>query len=273
MMSSDRGVSHPTCWYGGCILGVCVVMSRIWIWLSFMVMSASGWPSVCHFLSPGQRGIKALFVQDELLRSCLALSHASSVAITTGFPTHYMHRYKHKHIHLTSDIITLGWNFHTHLKSIFTLFVNVCHTVNYSVCDLLSASFLSCIEATELTFRNSSQKWEQGEMRWSIVWLTEPCVVGNELSVFKLPSKKQPAWLFHQLEQEAVSHIKLQVTNCCCCFSFSPPDETDGPPGAIALATMLLSLGKQVTMITDRRALDMNRAIIDEAVRKGGNEF
>ncbi|XP_073321945.1 D-glutamate cyclase, mitochondrial isoform X2 [Pagrus major] len=89
---------------------------------------------------PGQRGIRALFVQDELLRSCLSLSHAVSVAITTGFPTHYQH---------------------------------------------------------------------------------------------------------------------------------SPPDETDGPPGAIAMATMLQSLGKQVTMVTDKRGLDMNRAIIDEAVRTG----
>nr|XP_061798607.1 D-glutamate cyclase, mitochondrial [Nerophis lumbriciformis] len=89
---------------------------------------------------PGQRGIKALFVQDELLRSCLALSHSSSVAITTGLPTHYMH---------------------------------------------------------------------------------------------------------------------------------NPPDETDGPPGAIAMATMLLSLGKQVTMVTDKRALQMNQAIIDEAVKTG----
>ncbi|XP_041827373.1 D-glutamate cyclase, mitochondrial isoform X2 [Melanotaenia boesemani] len=89
---------------------------------------------------PGQRGIRALFVQDELLRSCLALSHSSSVVITTGFPTHYMH---------------------------------------------------------------------------------------------------------------------------------SPPDETDGPPGAIAMATMLLSLGKQVTLLTDRRALEMNRAIVDEAVKTG----
>lgn len=34
-----------------------------------------------------------MFVQDELLRSCLSLSHAASVAITTGFPTHYQHRY------------------------------------------------------------------------------------------------------------------------------------------------------------------------------------
>ncbi|XP_061742360.1 D-glutamate cyclase, mitochondrial isoform X4 [Nerophis ophidion] len=89
---------------------------------------------------PGQRGIKALFIQDELIRSCLALSHASSVAITTGFPTHYMH---------------------------------------------------------------------------------------------------------------------------------SPPDETDGPPGAVAMATMLLSLGKKVTLVVDRRALEMNQAIIAEAVKKG----
>ncbi|XP_051941692.1 D-glutamate cyclase, mitochondrial isoform X2 [Hippocampus zosterae] len=89
---------------------------------------------------PGQRGIKALFIQDELLRSCLALSHSSSVAITTGFPTHYMH---------------------------------------------------------------------------------------------------------------------------------SPPDETDGPPGAVAMATMLLSLGKQVTLVTDKRALQMNQDIIDEAVTTG----
>ncbi|XP_071327423.1 D-glutamate cyclase, mitochondrial [Trachinotus anak] len=89
---------------------------------------------------PGQRGIRALSIQDELLCSCLALSHSSSVAITTGFPTHYMH---------------------------------------------------------------------------------------------------------------------------------SPPDETDGPPGAIAMANMMLSLGKQVTMVTDRRALEMNQAIIDEAVKTG----
>uniref|UniRef100_A0A3B3HCT1 D-glutamate cyclase n=2 Tax=Oryzias latipes TaxID=8090 RepID=A0A3B3HCT1_ORYLA len=89
---------------------------------------------------PGQRGIRALFVQDELLRSCLALSHSSSVAITTGFPTHYMH---------------------------------------------------------------------------------------------------------------------------------SPPDETDGPPGAIAIATMLLSLGKDVTLLTDRRAVEMTGAMVDEAVRTG----
>lgn len=89
---------------------------------------------------PGDRGISAIILQDELLLSCLALSHASSVAITTGFPTHYMH---------------------------------------------------------------------------------------------------------------------------------NPPDETDGPPGAVAMANMLLSLGKQVTMVTDRRGLQLNQDLINEAVRSG----
>ncbi|CAL8300852.1 unnamed protein product [Boreogadus saida] len=89
---------------------------------------------------PGNRGIKALFVQDELLRSCLALSHSTSVAITTGFPTHYMN---------------------------------------------------------------------------------------------------------------------------------SPPDETDGPPGALAMATMLIALGKQVTMVTDKRAVQLNQELLEEAVRTG----
>lgn len=51
----------------------------------------------------------------------------------------------------------------------------------------------------------------------------------------------------------------------------SPPDETDGPPGALAMATMLLALGKQVTMVTDRRALQMNQVLVEEAVRTGGD--
>ncbi|KAJ8291186.1 hypothetical protein GJAV_G00022390 [Gymnothorax javanicus] len=89
---------------------------------------------------PGQRGIRALLVQDELLRSCLSLSHASSVLITTGFPTHFMH---------------------------------------------------------------------------------------------------------------------------------SPPEENDGPPGAIAMAAALQALGKDVAMVIDHRALEMNAQIMQDAVKKG----
>ncbi|XP_065144618.1 D-glutamate cyclase, mitochondrial isoform X1 [Paramisgurnus dabryanus] len=89
---------------------------------------------------PGARGIRALFMQDELLKACLSLSHSSSVLITTGFPTHYMH---------------------------------------------------------------------------------------------------------------------------------DPPEETDGPPGAIAMAAMLQALGKEVVIVTDDRALEMNQHIMRDALEKG----
>ncbi|KAG9336084.1 hypothetical protein JZ751_002431 [Albula glossodonta] len=89
---------------------------------------------------PGERGIQALFVQDELLKSSLSLSHASSVLITTGFPTHFKH---------------------------------------------------------------------------------------------------------------------------------DPPEENDGPPGAIAMAATLQALGKEVAIVTDHRALEMNIRIMKDAVEKG----
>ncbi|KAK1138201.1 D-glutamate cyclase, mitochondrial-like [Acipenser oxyrinchus oxyrinchus] len=95
----------------------------------------------CHIgADPGDRGIKALFIQDELLKASLCMSHAVSVLITTGFPTH---------------------------------------------------------------------------------------------------------------------------------FNQDPPEETDGPPGAIAMAAMLQALKKQVAIVTDHRALEMNKKIIDDAVEQG----
>lgn len=39
------------------------------------------------------------------------------------------------------------------------------------------------------------------------------------------------------------------------------------------MATMLLSLGKRVTLVMDKRALEMNQAIIDEAVKTGEAEL
>ncbi|XP_018414028.1 PREDICTED: UPF0317 protein C14orf159 homolog, mitochondrial [Nanorana parkeri] len=91
-------------------------------------------------VDPGDRGIKNLLVQDELLKSCLSLSHAKSVLITTGFPTHFQHQ---------------------------------------------------------------------------------------------------------------------------------PPEETDGPPGAVAMAAMLQALGKKVAIVTDDRAIEMNRSILEKAVEQG----
>ncbi|XP_067894659.1 D-glutamate cyclase, mitochondrial isoform X2 [Heterodontus francisci] len=89
---------------------------------------------------PGDRGIKHLFIEDQLIKACLSLSHAKSVLITTGFPTHFNHQ---------------------------------------------------------------------------------------------------------------------------------PPEETDGPPGAIAIAAMLQAQKKSVVIVTDQRALEMNKKIIEEAFELG----
>ncbi|XP_039597472.1 D-glutamate cyclase, mitochondrial isoform X2 [Polypterus senegalus] len=89
---------------------------------------------------PGNRGIQALFIPDELLKACLSMSHAKSVLITSGFPTH---------------------------------------------------------------------------------------------------------------------------------FDQNPPEETDGPPGALAMAAMLQALQKEVAIVTDLRALDMFREVIADAVEQG----
>ncbi|XP_069806827.1 D-glutamate cyclase, mitochondrial isoform X2 [Dendropsophus ebraccatus] len=91
-------------------------------------------------IDPGNRGITNLLCKDELLRSCLSLSHARSILITTGFPTHFQ-----------------------------------------------------------------------------------------------------------------------QV----------PPEETDGPPGALAMAAMLQALGKKVVIVTDEHAIDMNKKIVEDAIEQG----
>ncbi|KAL9849941.1 LOW QUALITY PROTEIN: D-glutamate cyclase, mitochondrial [Geothlypis trichas] len=51
--------------------------------------------------------------------------------------------------------------------------------------------------------------------------------------------------------------------------SHEPPEENDGPPGALAIAAMLQALHKQVAMVTDRRAVELNKKIIEEAVQLG----
>ncbi|XP_053800899.1 D-glutamate cyclase, mitochondrial isoform X2 [Vidua chalybeata] len=52
-------------------------------------------------------------------------------------------------------------------------------------------------------------------------------------------------------------------------FSHEPPEENDGPPGALAIAAMLQALEKQVAIVTDQRAMDLNKKIIEEAVQLG----
>ncbi|KAF2986225.1 hypothetical protein EK904_009753 [Melospiza melodia maxima] len=52
-------------------------------------------------------------------------------------------------------------------------------------------------------------------------------------------------------------------------YSHQPPEENDGPPGALAIAAMLQALQKRVAMVTDRRAMELNTKIIEEAVQLG----
>ncbi|NXY55185.1 GLUCM protein, partial [Callaeas wilsoni] len=52
-------------------------------------------------------------------------------------------------------------------------------------------------------------------------------------------------------------------------FTHQPPEETDGPPGALAIAAVLQALEKQVAIVTDQRAMDLNKKIIEEAVQIG----
>ncbi|NXO14332.1 GLUCM protein, partial [Oriolus oriolus] len=52
-------------------------------------------------------------------------------------------------------------------------------------------------------------------------------------------------------------------------FTHEPPEENDGPPGALAMAAMLQALEKQVAIVTDQRDMDLNKKIMEEAVQLG----
>uniref|UniRef100_A0A8D0C8Z1 D-glutamate cyclase, mitochondrial n=1 Tax=Salvator merianae TaxID=96440 RepID=A0A8D0C8Z1_SALMN len=69
----------------------------------------------------------------------------------------------------------------------------------------------------------------------------------------------------------AISHAQsvLITTGFPTHFKYDPPEENDGPPGAVAMAAMLKALGKNVVIVTDQRALNLNKTIIKEAVEQG----
>ncbi|RLW10008.1 hypothetical protein DV515_00002032 [Chloebia gouldiae] len=69
----------------------------------------------------------------------------------------------------------------------------------------------------------------------------------------------------------AMSHAGsvLLTTGFPTHFSHQPPEENDGPPGALAIAAMLQALEKQVAIVTDQRAMDLYKKIIEEAVQIG----
>ncbi|XP_078263073.1 D-glutamate cyclase, mitochondrial isoform X2 [Rhinoraja longicauda] len=69
----------------------------------------------------------------------------------------------------------------------------------------------------------------------------------------------------------SLSHAKsvLITTGFPTHFNHQPPEETDGPPGAIAIAAMVQALKKSVAIVTDQRALELYKKIIEEAVERG----
>lgn len=69
----------------------------------------------------------------------------------------------------------------------------------------------------------------------------------------------------------SLSHARsvLITTGFPTHFKHEPPEENDGPPGAMALAAFLQALGKDVSMIVDQRALGLFEKLVDEAVEEG----
>ncbi|XP_074959818.1 D-glutamate cyclase, mitochondrial isoform X3 [Phalacrocorax aristotelis] len=69
----------------------------------------------------------------------------------------------------------------------------------------------------------------------------------------------------------AISHARsvLITTGFPTHFTYEPPEENDGPPGALAIAAILQALEKEVAIVTDQRAMNLNRKIIEEAVQLG----
>lgn len=65
------------------------------------------------------------------------------------------------------------------------------------------------------------------------------------------------------------AHSVLITTGFPTHFKHEPPEETDGPPGAIALATFLQALEKGVSMVVDQRALSLFEKLVEEAVEQG----
>uniref|UniRef100_A0A6G1RUC9 D-glutamate cyclase, mitochondrial n=1 Tax=Hypotaenidia okinawae TaxID=2861861 RepID=A0A6G1RUC9_9GRUI len=69
----------------------------------------------------------------------------------------------------------------------------------------------------------------------------------------------------------SISHARsvLITTGFPTHFTYELPEENDGPPGALAIAAILQALEKEVAIVTDQRAMNLNKNIIEEAVQLG----
>ncbi|XP_036061717.1 D-glutamate cyclase, mitochondrial isoform X2 [Onychomys torridus] len=69
----------------------------------------------------------------------------------------------------------------------------------------------------------------------------------------------------------SLSHARsvLVTTGFPTHFNHEPPEETDGPPGAVALAAFLQALGKETSLVVDQRALNLHTRLVEDAVKEG----
>ncbi|KFU94225.1 hypothetical protein M959_10866, partial [Chaetura pelagica] len=69
----------------------------------------------------------------------------------------------------------------------------------------------------------------------------------------------------------AISHARsvLITTGFPTHFTYEPPEENDGPPGALGSTAILQALEKEVAIVTDQRAMHLYEKIIEEAVQLG----
>ncbi|XP_068953059.1 D-glutamate cyclase, mitochondrial-like, partial [Petaurus breviceps papuanus] len=86
------------------------------------------------------------------------------------------------------------------------------------------------------------------------------------------PGNRGIKHLFHKDEllkaSLSLSHARsvLITTGFPTHFTHDPPEETDGPPGAIAIAAILQALEKEVAIVVDERAMSLHRKIIEDSV-------
>lgn len=81
----------------------------------------------------------------------------------------------------------------------------------------------------------------------------------------------------HLLCKDELLRASLSLSHACLVlittgfpthFNHEPPEETDGLPGAIALAAFLQALEKVVSTIADQRALSLYGELVEEAVEQ-----
>lgn len=153
--------------------------------------------------------------------------------------------------------------------------------------------FFMCLETEPVLWLRERWEAERQECIWrgqtaSSLHMTSGPKPAQTISVSPLNTTSQIGYvIFVVLGNRGIGHLLLKdellqaalslsharsvlvTTGFPTHFSHEPPEETDGPPGAIALAAFLQALGKETAMVVDRRALNLHSKIVEDAVKQG----